>query len=202
MATASFGFDVILIEEDNSKAGRKPDAIVNGIVMDFKETEAETEQTIGKNTLGKRYQDGMKKIHSSGVALYVHQFSNEYIFKNMEGKTSPSNNGLALFFHESTGLLQLIDMKKIRAAHNRQSRMAQRPERLLNLVSHKNYDASIERSQHDSILSQNENFCQSFVFPAGPQDGFRKAHPACHSRLRARGVPCADIGVMRASGRF
>ena len=32
---ASMGFDVILIEEDNTKGGKKPDAIVNGIVMDL-----------------------------------------------------------------------------------------------------------------------------------------------------------------------
>ena len=35
---ASFGFDVILIEENSKEPGTKPDAIVNGIVMDFKET--------------------------------------------------------------------------------------------------------------------------------------------------------------------
>lgn len=37
---ASFGFDVILIEENPKESGTKPDAIVNGIVMDFKEITA------------------------------------------------------------------------------------------------------------------------------------------------------------------
>ena len=44
---ASFGFDVILIEENNSLPGKKPDAIVNGIVMDFKEIKAFSEKEIG-----------------------------------------------------------------------------------------------------------------------------------------------------------
>ncbi len=118
---ASMGFDVILIEEDNSKDGKKPDAIVNGIVMDFKEIEAINENMVGKHTVGNRYQDGMRKKPTAGVAIFLHNFSNQYISKHMEGKTNPSNNGLALFFHEDTGSLQLIDMKKIRTIHNEQS---------------------------------------------------------------------------------
>ena len=118
---ASMGFDVILIEEDNTKGGKKPDAIVNGIVMDFKEIEALNENVVGKNSVGNRYQDGMKKKPTAGVAIFLHNFSNQYISKHMESKTKPSNNGLALFFHEDTGTLQLIDMKKIRTIHIEQS---------------------------------------------------------------------------------
>ena len=52
---ASLGFDVILLEEDNTLPGKKPDAIVNGIVMDFKEIEAVSERDATKNTLGNNY---------------------------------------------------------------------------------------------------------------------------------------------------
>ena len=111
---------MILIEEDNRTTGTKPDAIVNGIVMDFKEIEAWSEAEVGKNALGKNYQKGMKKEYSAGVVLYLHNFSTKFVYKNIEAKTSPTKNGLALFFHEDTGTLQLIDMQKIRAAHEEQ----------------------------------------------------------------------------------
>lgn len=114
---ASFGFDVILIEENNALPGKKPDAIVNGIVMDFKEIAAKTEFEATKNTLGKNYQKGMKKKNTEGVVLYLHNFSNEFVTQNMISKTSTEKNGLALFFHESDGTFQLLDMQKIRAAH-------------------------------------------------------------------------------------
>ena len=116
---ASFGFDVILIEENNSIPGKKPDAIVNGVVMDFKEIEALDEWSIGKNTFGKNYQDAMRKENSAGVAMYIHNFSDNFVYKNMIKKTSPTKNGMALFFHEDTGKLQLIDMEKVRASHYR-----------------------------------------------------------------------------------
>lgn len=118
---ASFGFDVILIEEDSGKSGTKPDAIVNGIVMDFKEIAAFSEKETGKNTLGNNYRSGIHKLHSEGVVIFLHDFSTDYVFAHMENKTSETHNGLALFFHESTGDLQLIDMKKLRTAHTEQS---------------------------------------------------------------------------------
>ena len=115
---ASFGFDVVLIEEDNRLSGTKPDAIVNGIVMDFKEIDAESEKEASKNRLGSDYRNGMRKNHSEGVVLLVHNFSEQFVSSNMDFKqTRRGNNGLALFFHENTGTLQLIDMEKIRAAH-------------------------------------------------------------------------------------
>lgn len=116
---ASFGFDVILIEENNSIPGKKPDAIVNGVVMDFKEIEALDEQSVGKNTFGKNYQEAMRKENSAGVAMYIHNFSENFVYKNMIKKTSPTRNGMALFFHEDTGNLQLIDMENVRASHYR-----------------------------------------------------------------------------------
>lgn len=118
---ASFGFDVILIEENNSLPGKKPDAIVNGIVMDFKEIKAKTEKEATKNTLGDNYKDGMRKKFSQGVAVFLHQFSNNFVSKNMGFmETRRKNNGLALFFHEDTGKFQLLDMQKIRAAYKKQ----------------------------------------------------------------------------------
>ncbi len=118
---ASFGFDVILIEENNSLPGKKPDAIVNGIVMDFKEISARSEKKATKNTLSHSYQNGIYKQFSQGVAIYLHNFSNNFVRLHMTGeKTSPTHNGLALFFHEDTGTFQLIDMQKIRAAYKKQ----------------------------------------------------------------------------------
>lgn len=118
---ASFGFDVILIEENNSLPGKKPDVIVNGVVMDFKEIKAKDEKEIGKNALGHNYQDGMHKAHSEGVAIYLHRFSNGFVANHMGAdKTSPTHNGIALFFHEDSGTFQLIDMQKIRAAYKKQ----------------------------------------------------------------------------------
>ena len=115
---ASFGFDVILIEEDNTKPGKKADAIVNGIVMDFKEIDAQNETEASKNRLGADYRDGMRKKHTEGVVLLIHCFSESFVKANMGFKqTRRGNNELALFFHEDTGKLQIIDMKKIRAAH-------------------------------------------------------------------------------------
>lgn len=114
---AALGFDVILIEENSAKSGTKPDAIVNGIVVDFKEIKAFYEKDATRNTLGNEYQRGMKKVNSEGVVIFLHNFSESFVRKNMGfKKTRPGKNGLALFFHEDTGTLQLIDMKKVRAA--------------------------------------------------------------------------------------
>ena len=126
---ASMGFDVILIEEDNTKPGTKPDAIVNGIVMDFKEIKALNEHEIGKNALGHNYQDGIHKAYSEGVVIYLHNFSEGFVKNNMSfEKTSPTHNGIALFFHEDSGKLQLIDMEKVRAAHFEQNMPRKTPD--------------------------------------------------------------------------
>ena len=86
--------------------------------MDFKEIDAESEKEASKNRLGSDYRNGMRKNHSEGVVLLVHNFSEQFVSSNMDFKqTRRGNNGLALFFHENTGTLQLIDMEKIRAAH-------------------------------------------------------------------------------------
>lgn len=116
---SSMGFDVILIEEDNSLPGKKPDAIINGIVMDFKEAKAFYEKDATKNTLGNNYQNALSKNYSQGVVMLLHNFSNEFVTNTMtwDKTSSKHKNGFALFFHEDTGTLQLIDMEKIRASH-------------------------------------------------------------------------------------
>ena len=121
---ASFCFDVILIEENNSLPGKKPDAIVNGIVMDFKEIEAFSEKDAEKNTIGNSYRDGASKKHSEGVVMLLHDFSKKYVEETMkrelfEGKISENQNKLALFFHENTGTLQLLNMKEMETSHDR-----------------------------------------------------------------------------------
>lgn len=49
-----------------SRDKTKSDAIVNGIVMDFKEITGTS-----KNTLGNNYQDAMRKKHSQGTLLFL-----------------------------------------------------------------------------------------------------------------------------------
>lgn len=44
-----------------------------------------------------------------------------------ENEFEYTDNGLALFFHEDTGKLQLIDMKKIRTVHKEQSQIGMTP---------------------------------------------------------------------------
>ncbi len=56
--------------------------------------------------------------------------------------------------NEQNGKLQLIDVKKIRTAHEKQFFVAQRPERLPNLVIHKNCSASTEPSWNNHSLPQ------------------------------------------------
>ncbi|MBP5359803.1 MAG: hypothetical protein J6Y69_11560 [Treponema sp.] len=144
---ASFGFDVILIEEDNSKPGKKPDAIVNGIVMDFKEVTAFYETQATKNTLGANYKDGMRKRFSNGVAIFLHEFSNDFVSKSMDFKeTRRGKNGLALFFHEDTGSFQLFDMQKIRAAKLRQPLSRRAPDVSIELPDISNIPHSIKKS--------------------------------------------------------
>ena len=122
---SSKGFDIILLKEieekvDLSKKNKvitrdktKSDAIVNGIVMDFKEITGTS-----KNTLGNNYQDAMRKKHSQGALLFlVRNITEREVFDQLAGKTRSKNNGIVLIYHEDTDRLQIINIKNLRAAH-------------------------------------------------------------------------------------
>lgn len=166
---ASFGFDVTLIEENNSLPGKKPDAIVNGIVMDFKEIKAFSEKEIGKNTLGGQYQNAMRKQNVQGVAFFLHNFSNQFVKKNMVDKTSTGKNGFALFFHENTGFLQLIDIKKIRTAHIEQSKKAGHPKRLPNNLRRSKFSK-------DTSINPNSAICNQTISHSSQKSSKRKKY--------------------------
>ena len=121
MATilAAKGFDVILVEENtannNKHRRKKPDAIINSVVMDLKEPTGNTRHTLGNN-----YQDAMKKPNTYGTIFFlVKNMSPEKVFKELEGKTNPHNNGLVIVYHSDADSFQIIDMIKLRAAHER-----------------------------------------------------------------------------------
>ena len=116
---ASKGFDIVLLSEEDKKENKKkkgntkPDALVNGIVMDFKEITGTS-----KNTLGNNYQDAMRKKHSQGALLFlVRNITEREVFDQLAGKTRSKNNGIVLIYHEDTDRLQIINMKNLRAAH-------------------------------------------------------------------------------------
>ena len=122
---SSKGFDIILLKETEEKTDlnknnkitirnkTRSDAIVNGIVMDFKEITGTS-----KNTLGNNYQDAMRKKHSQGALLFlVRNMTENGAFAQLAGKTRSKNNGIVLIYHENTDSLQIINMKNLRAAH-------------------------------------------------------------------------------------
>ena len=119
---SSKGFDITLLKEteENTKNNKtksidntKSDAIVNGIVMDFKEITGNS-----KNTLGNNYQDAMRKKNSQGALLFlVRNMTEKEVFDQLAGKTRSKNNGIVLIYHEDTDNLQIINMKNLRAAH-------------------------------------------------------------------------------------
>jgi|GEM_PF-4511232 len=122
---ASKGFDIILLKETDSKTmlndekrkkhldNSKSDALVNGIVMDFKEITGTS-----KNTLGNNYQDAMRKKNSQGAVLFLlRNMKEKEVFDQLASKTKSSGNGLVLIYHEDKDSLQIINMKNLRAAH-------------------------------------------------------------------------------------
>lgn len=77
-----------------------------------------TANGVSPHRIGSDYKDAMRKSHTKGVIILLHNFSEKYVTQNMGfEKTRRTNNGIALFFHENTGTFQLIDMEKVRAAH-------------------------------------------------------------------------------------
>ena len=126
---ASKGFDIVLLKEEdkpahlnsrnNSQRNTKPDALVNCVVMDFKEIIGNS-----KNTLGNNYQDAMKKNNTYGAVMFVvKDISEKDVFNQLAGKTRSQGNGIVLVYHENKDALQIINMKNLRAAHERTARI-------------------------------------------------------------------------------
>ncbi len=93
------------------------------------------------------YKDGMRKRFSNGVAIFLHEFSNDFVSKSMDFKeTRRGKNGLALFFLEDTGTFQLFDMQKIRAAKLRQPLSRRAPDVSIELPDISNIPHSIKKS--------------------------------------------------------
>lgn len=115
---ASKGFDIVLLKESSS-GYKKPDALVNGIVMDFKEITGTS-----KNALGNNYQNAMRKKNSQGAVLFlVNGMTETEVFNQLSGKTRTHDNGIVIVYHEDTDKLQIINMKNLRAAHERTARI-------------------------------------------------------------------------------
>lgn len=116
---AAKGFEIFLIEENttnnNKHRRKKPDAIINRVIMDLKEPTGNTKHTFGNN-----YQDAMKKPNTYGTVFFlVHNMTPEKVFNLLEGKTNPHKNGLVIVYHSDMDSFQVINMKKLRAAHER-----------------------------------------------------------------------------------
>ena len=133
---SSKGFDIILLKETDKQRHKtkkinrkhqnntKSDALVNDVVMDFKEIIGTS-----KNTLGKNYQEAMRKRYSQGAVLFlVNNMTEKEVFNQLAGKTRSKGNGLVLIYHENTDSFQIINMKNLRAAHDRTARIGRAPD--------------------------------------------------------------------------
>ena len=124
MATilSSLGFDVVMIEEPSS-GGKKVDAIVNGIPVDFKKVGN------GNNAIKDAYQKGMDKEHCKGIFIHADK-ELSYSIKDSKGKivtadldyavkswTKTKDNGFLTIWIDNAEKFKTYDMKKIRAAH-------------------------------------------------------------------------------------
>ena len=123
---SSMGFSVYLIPEESS-GGKKVDAIVNGVPVDFKKV------GLGNWAIPNEYKDGMKKNNSNGVLIQVpkelpgYRYDGElldldsFVKKNTrkeDGIGKPKNGILAIWI-EDVDEFKVFDMKKIRAEHDR-----------------------------------------------------------------------------------
>ena len=102
-----------------------------------------------------------------GYSANLHNFSEGFVKNNMSfEKTSPTHNGIALFFHEDSGKLQLIDMEKVRAAHFEQNMPRKTPDTFiepsdikiarLEQLQSTAPDVSIEPHRLNNISQRNE----------------------------------------------
>lgn len=122
MATllSSLGFDVYMIDEPSS-GGKKVDAIVNGVPVDFKDV------GLGNNAVKNNYQNGMDKENAKGIIMRIED-SIKYIVKDKNGNkvekpleeavknwTKTKNNGILAIWIDNLSEFKVFDMQKIRA---------------------------------------------------------------------------------------
>lgn len=122
---ASMGFSVYLVPEPSTE-GKKIDAIVNNVPVDFKKVGT------GNWAIPNEYKDGMKKKNCKGVLMQVptelsgYRYKNEYLdLKTFVGKNTRienepgvSKNGILALWIEDDDRFEVFDMKKIRAEHD------------------------------------------------------------------------------------
>lgn len=122
---ASMGFSVYLVPEP-SAGGKKIDAIVNNVPVDFKKIGT------GNWAIPDEYAKGMKKENCKGVLMQVPKERSEYKYKNRkmdlktfvenntrkEDEPGVSKNGILALWIEDDDRFEVFDMKKIRAEHD------------------------------------------------------------------------------------
>ncbi len=152
---SSFGFDVYMIDEPSS-GGKKVDAIVNGIPVDFKDV------GLGNNAVKNNYQNGMDKENAKGIIMRVED-SIKYIVKDKNGDkvekpleeavknwTKTKNNGILAIWVDNLSDFKVFDMKKIRA--DNESRLeAGQPEQ------NPNQPAKDNTTQSENVNENSEN---------------------------------------------
>ena len=128
---ASMGMEVFLIDEP-STGGKKVDAIVNGVPVDFKDV------GLGNNAIKDNYQKGMEKENCKGIIMRIED-SIKYLVKDKDGKkvekplneavrswTKQKNNGILAIWVDNLDDFKFFDMQKIRSDNESRS-VAGRP---------------------------------------------------------------------------
>lgn len=118
---ARFGFEVYLVKEC-STGGKKIDALVNGVPVDFKKV------GLGNSAIKDAYQDGMKKEHCKGIIVHIEQ-ERQYVISRhgikktvslnqaVRNYTKQNNNGFLAIWIADKKEFRVFDMKKIRASN-------------------------------------------------------------------------------------
>ena len=66
----------------------------------------------------------MKKNNTYGAVMFiVKDISEKEVFDRLAGKTRSQGNGIVLVYHENKDMFQIINMKNLRAAHDRTARI-------------------------------------------------------------------------------
>lgn len=123
---AQLGFEVYLVEE-LSTGGKKIDALVNNIPVDFKKVGT------GNSAIKDAYQDGMEKENCKGIIVYIEKEQNYTISRKGQKKTvslnqavrnytKQKNNGFLAIWIEENKEFRCFDMQKIRASNKGSSK--------------------------------------------------------------------------------